>query len=332
MKNSNKIYNKITDTIGNTPLVKLQRIGKDLPGELLLKLEFFNPLSSVKDRIGLAMIEDAERNGKLKPGMEIIEPTSGNTGIALAFVAASKGYPLTLTMPETMSQERRTLLLLLGAKIVLTPGPLGMKGAIAKALELKDKATNAWMPSQFANQANPEIHKGTTAEEIWNDTDGQVDIVISGVGTSGTITGVGQFLKAKKASVRMIAVEPTESPVLSGGKPGPHKIQGIGPGFVPQVMDRSVVDGVEQVSSEESLAMARQVIKTEGIPVGISSGAAIVAGLRQAALPENKGKKIVVIIPSSSERYLSTVLAEQERAEAQSLVTSEVLEEYLKKA
>lgn len=332
MKNSNKIYNKITDTIGNTPLVKLQRIGKDLPGELLLKLEFFNPLSSVKDRIGLAMIEDAERNGKLKPGMEIIEPTSGNTGIALAFVAASKGYPLTLTMPETMSQERRTLLLLLGAKIVLTPGPLGMKGAIAKALELKDKATSAWMPSQFANQANPEIHKATTAEEIWNDTDGQVDIVISGVGTSGTITGVGQFLKAKKASVKMIAVEPTESPVLSGGKAGPHKIQGIGPGFVPQVMDRSVVDGVEQVSSEESLAMARQVIKTEGIPVGISSGAAIVAGLRHAALPENKGKKIVVIIPSSSERYLSTVLAEQERAEAQSLVTSEVLEEYLKKA
>lgn len=327
-----KIYDKITETIGKTPLVKMQRLGKDLPGEVLLKLEFFNPLSSVKDRIGLAMIEEAERSGKLKPGMEIIEPTSGNTGIALAFVAASKGYPLTLTMPETMSQERRTLLLLLGAKIILTPGPLGMKGAIAKALELMDKTPNGWMPSQFANQANPAIHKATTAEEIWNDTDGKVDIVISGVGTSGTITGVGQFLKAKKASVKMIAVEPTESPVLSGGKPGPHKIQGIGPGFVPAVMDRSVVDGVEQVSSEESLAMARKVIKTEGIPVGISSGAAIVAGLRQAALPENQGKKIVVIIPSSTERYLSTILAEQERAEAQSLVTSEVLEEYLKKA
>lgn len=327
-----KIYDNITQTIGKTPLVKMQRLGKNLPGEILLKLEFFNPLSSVKDRIGLAMIEDAERTGKLKSGMEIIEPTSGNTGIALAFVAASKGYPLTLTMPDSMSQERRTLLLLLGAKIVLTPGALGMKGAIAKALELMDKRPNGWMPSQFANKANSEIHKATTAEEIWNDTDGQVDIVISGVGTSGTITGVGQFLKAKKPSVKMIAVEPTESPVLSGGKPGPHKIQGIGPGFIPALMDRSVVDGVEQVSTEDSLAMAREVIKKEGIPVGISSGAAIAAGLRQAALPENKGKKIVVIIPSSAERYLSTILAEQERAEAQSLVTSEVLEEYLKKA
>lgn len=327
-----KIYDNITQTIGKTPLVKMQRLGKNLPGEVLLKLEFFNPLSSVKDRIGLAMIEDAERTGKLKSGMEIIEPTSGNTGIALAFVAASKGYPLTLTMPDSMSQERRTLLLLLGAKIVLTPGALGMKGAIAKALELMDKRPNGWMPSQFANKANSEIHKATTAEEIWNDTDGQVDIVISGVGTSGTITGVGQFLKAKKPSVKMIAVEPTESPVLSGGKPGPHKIQGIGPGFIPALMDRSVVDGVEQVSTEDSLAMAREVIKKEGIPVGISSGAAIAAGLRQAALPENKGKKIVVIIPSSAERYLSTILAEQERAEAQSLVTSEVLEEYLKKA
>lgn len=324
-----KIYSDITKTIGQTPLVEMQRVGRGLPGKLLLKLEFFNPLSSVKDRIGLAMIEEAERSGKLKPGMEIIEPTSGNTGIALAFVAASKGYKLTLTMPETMSQERRTLLLLLGAKIVLTPGPLGMKGAIAKALELHEKAPQSWMPSQFDNKANPAIHKETTALEIWNDTDGKVDMVISGVGTSGTITGVGQVLKSKKPSVKMIAVEPVESPVLSGGKPGPHKIQGIGPGFVPSVMDRSVVDGVEQISSEESLQTAREVIKSEGIPVGISSGAAIAAGLRQAAKEENRGKWIVVIVPSSSERYLSTLLAEQERQEALALPVATVDESYL---
>ncbi|MBV2168737.1 MAG: cysteine synthase A [Bdellovibrio sp.] len=324
-----KIYSDITKTIGQTPLVEMQRVGRGLPGKLLLKLEFFNPLSSVKDRIGLAMIEEAERSGKLKPGMEIIEPTSGNTGIALAFVAASKGYKLTLTMPETMSQERRTLLLLLGAKIVLTPGPLGMKGAIAKALELHEKAPQSWMPSQFDNKANPAIHKETTALEIWNDTDGKVDMVISGVGTSGTVTGVGQVLKSKKPSVKMIAVEPVESPVLSGGKPGPHKIQGIGPGFVPSVMDRSVVDGVEQISSEESLQTAREVIKSEGIPVGISSGAAIAAGLRQAAKEENRGKWIVVIVPSSSERYLSTLLAEQERQEALALPVATVDESYL---
>ncbi|MFS4461086.1 cysteine synthase A [Bdellovibrio sp. HCB2-146] len=326
-----KIYSDITKTIGQTPLVEMQRLGKDLPGRLLLKLEFFNPLASVKDRIGLAMVEDAERTGKLKSGMEIIEPTSGNTGIALAFVATARGYPITLVMPETMSQERRTLLLLLGAKIILTPGPLGMKGAIAKAMELVDKNKNAWMPAQFDNPANPAIHKETTAIEIWNDTDGKVDMVISGVGTSGTITGVGQFLKAKKSSVKMIAVEPVESPVLSGGKPGPHKIQGIGAGFVPSVMDRSVVDGVEQVSSEESLRVAREVIKTEGIPVGISSGASICAGLRQAAKPENKGKLIVVIVPSTTERYLSTLLAEQERNEAQQLQVVTVDESYLAK-
>jgi cysteine synthase A len=247
-----KIYSDITKTIGQTPLVEMQRIGKDLPGRLLLKLEFFNPLGSVKDRIGNAMIEDAEASGKLKAGMKIIEPTSGNTGIALAFVAAAKGYDLTLTMPETMSQERRTLLLLLGAKIVLTPGPLGMKGAIAKATELQEKTPNSWMPRQFDNPANPAIHKKTTGPEIWNDTDGKVDIVVSGVGTSGTITGAGQFLKSKNKDIKMIAVEPVESPVLSGGKPGPHKIQGIGAGFVPSVMDMSVVDGIEQVSSEES--------------------------------------------------------------------------------
>ncbi len=324
-----RTYSDITRTIGQTPLVEMQRVGKGLPGKLLLKLEFFNPLSSVKDRIGLAMIEEAERSGKLIPGREIIEPTSGNTGIALAFVAAAKGYKLTLTMPETMSQERRTLLLLLGAKIVLTPGPLGMKGAIAKAMELHEKTPNSWMPSQFDNKANPAIHKETTALEIWNDTDGKVDMVISGVGTSGTITGVGQVLKSKKPSVKMIAVEPVESPVLSGGKPGPHKIQGIGPGFVPSVMDRSIVDGVEQISSEESLKTAREVIKSEGIPVGISSGAAIAAGLRQAAKEENRGKWIVVIVPSSSERYLSTLLAEQERQEALALPVAAVDESYL---
>lgn len=326
-----KIYSDITKTVGQTPLIEMQRIGKGLPGKLLLKLEFFNPLGSVKDRIGLAMIEDAERSGKLKPGMKIIEPTSGNTGIALAFVAAAKGYDLTLTMPETMSQERRTLLLLLGAKIILTPGPLGMKGAIAKAMELLEKTPNSWTAGQFDNPANPAIHKETTAMEIWNDTDGKVDMVISGVGTSGTITGVGSFLKSKKPSVKMIAVEPVESPVLSGGKPGPHKIQGLGAGFIPSVMDRSVVDGVEQVSSEESIKMAREVIKTEGIPVGISSGAAIAAGLRQAAKEENRDKNIVVIIPSYSERYLSTLLAEQERQEAQGLQVATVDESYLSK-
>lgn len=324
-----KIHSDITKTIGQTPLIEMQRIGKGLPGKLLLKLEFFNPLGSVKDRIGLAMIEDAEKSGKLKPGMQILEPTSGNTGIALAFVAAAKGYPITLVMPETMSQERRTLLLLLGAKIILTPGPLGMKGAIAKAMELQEKTPNTWMAAQFDNPANPEIHRNTTAQEIWNDTDGKVDMVISGVGTSGTITGVGQVLKSKKPSVKMIAVEPMESPVLSGGKPGPHKIQGLGAGFIPRVMDMSIVDGIEQVSSEESLKMAREVIKTEGIPVGISSGAAIAAGLRQAAKEENRGKNIVVIVPSTTERYLSTLLAEQERQEAQNLQVSTVDENYL---
>lgn len=324
-----RIYSDITKTIGQTPLVEMQRMGHNLPGRLILKLEFFNPLGSVKDRIGLAMVEQAELEGKLKPGMEIIEPTSGNTGIALAFVAAAKGYSLTLTMPETMSQERRTLLLLLGAKVILTPGPLGMKGAIAKAMELSEKNPDSWMPGQFDNPANPAVHKETTALEIWKDTDGAVDMVVCGVGTSGTVTGIGQVLKAKKPSIKMIAVEPVESPVLSGGKPGPHKIQGIGAGFVPSVMDRSVVDAVEQVSSEEALKVAREVIKTEGIPVGISSGAAIAVGLRMAAQESNRGKNIVVMVPSYSERYLSTLLAEQERTQAQQLVATEVDEKYL---
>lgn len=326
-----QVYSDITKTIGKTPLVKMQRLGQGLPAELLLKLEFFNPLGSVKDRIGLNMIEVAEKEGKLKKGMKLIEPTSGNTGIALAFVCAAKGYELTLVMPETMSMERRTLLLLLGAQVVLTPGPNGMKGAVAKAMELCSKDSNLFMCSQFANPNNPDIHRQTTALEIWNDTDGLVDMVISGVGTAGTITGVGQVLKAKKPSVKMIAVEPEESPVLSGGKPSPHKIQGIGAGFVPEVLDRTIVDGIETVSSAQALAMAKQVIKSEGIPVGISSGAAIHVGLKLAALPENAGKKIVVIVPSYTERYLSTLLAEEERAAAQALVVQTVADEWLQK-
>lgn len=325
-----KVFDDITQTIGRTPLVRLRKIGKDLPVEILLKLEFFNPLSSVKDRIGLNMIESAEKAGKLKPGSQVIEPTSGNTGIALAFICAAKGYPLTLVMPETMSQERRTLLLLLGAKLVLTPGPLGMRGAIGKAMELAEKNPGAFVPAQFDNPANPDIHKRTTALEIWNDTDGKVDIVISGVGTGGTLSGVGEVLKSKKSSVQMIAVEPVESPVISGGKPGPHKIQGIGAGFIPNNLNRKMIDGVEQVSSEEALKMARRLIQEEGIPAGISSGAALVAGLRQAARSENKDKTMVIVLPSSSERYLSTLLAEKERQEAQALVVQPVDEAYLK--
>ncbi len=324
-----RVFEDITKTIGQTPLVKMQRLGKDLPGQLLLKLEFFNPLGSVKDRIGLNMIEQAELSGKLKLGMEVIEPTSGNTGIALAFVCAAKGYSLTLTMPETMSKERRTLLLLLGAKVILTPGLLGMKGAVAKARELNEKNSNSFMPSQFDNPSNPAIHKETTALEIWRDTDGQVDVLVSGVGTAGTISGIGSVLKAKKPSLKVIAVEPTESPVLSGGKPSPHKIQGIGAGFIPKNYDSKIVDAVEQVSSEESLSTAREVIKKEGIPVGISSGAAIAVGLRIAAKAENAGKKIVVIVPSYTERYLSTLLAQAEREQAESLPVASIDEKYL---
>jgi len=325
------IFSDITKTVGRTPLIKMQRLNKDLGAELYLKLEFFNPLGSVKDRIGLNMIEAAEKEGVLKPGMEIIEPTSGNTGISLAFVAAAKGYKCTLVMPETMSQERRTLLLLLGVELILTPAANGMRGAIAKAMEMVSQNKNAFYPSQFTNLHNPEIHRQTTAEEIWKDTDGQVDIVVSGVGTAGTITGVGQVLKQRKPSVKMIAVEPTESPVLSGGKGGPHKIQGLGAGFIPTVLDRKIVDQVEQISSEESIKMAREVIKKEGIPVGISSGAAIGVALRIAAKPENKGKKIVVIVPSYSERYLSTLLAQEEREKALQLQVHAPSEEWLKK-
>lgn len=326
-----KVYSDITKTIGRTPLVQMQRLTKDLQANLLFKLEFFNPLGSVKDRIGAHMIECAEKEGKLKPGMEMIEPTSGNTGIALAFVAAAKGYKLTLVMPETMSQERRTLLLLLGANIILTPAANGMRGAVAKAMQLVSENKNAFYPSQFMNAHNPEIHRQTTAEEIWSDTDGKVDVVISGVGTGGTITGVGQVLKKKNPKIKMIAVEPTESPVLSGGKPGPHKIQGLAAGFVPAIYDRTVVDQVEQISSDEAFKFARQVIKQEGIPVGISSGAAVGVALRLGALPEYKGKNIVVIIPSYTERYLSTLLAQEEREKAQQLQVQTVPEEWLKK-
>ena len=324
-----RVYSDITKTIGSTPLVKMQRIGADLPAEILLKLEFFNPLGSVKDRIGLAMIEQAELSGELKPGMNVVEPTSGNTGIALAFVCAAKGYPLTLVMPETMSQERRTLLLLLGAKVVLTPGPLGMRGAIAKALEIHDKNPGWYMPRQFENPANPQIHRESTALEIWEDTDGKVDLLIAGVGTGGTATGIGEVIKTKKPSARLIVVEPLESAVISGEKSGSHKIQGIGAGFIPKNLNVGVIDGVEKVSSEEALAMARRLIQEEGIPVGISSGAAVTAALRQAALPENKGKTIVVMIASSTERYLSTLLAEKERKQAQELLAEAPEEKYL---
>ena len=327
-----KIFEDITKTIGNTPLVRMKHLGKDIPADILLKLEFFNPLSSVKDRIGLAMIEAAEKSGKLQKGSKILEPTSGNTGVSLAFICASRGYHLTLVMPETMSQERRTLLLMLGAEVRLTPAANGMKGAIAKALEIFDQDKTYFMPSQFDNPANPEIHRKTTALEIWNDTDGKVDVVICGVGTGGTLSGIGEVLKSKKASVQMIAVEPVESAVISGEKPGPHKIQGIGAGFIPKNLDKKYVDGVETVSSEQAMAMARMIIKQEGIPVGISGGAAMVAALRRAALPENKGKMIVVMLASATERYLSTLLAEQDREKAKNLPVEAPLEIYLAKA
>ena len=307
-----RIYDSILDTIGDTPLVRLPRLSAELnpKAEVLAKLEFFNPMASVKDRIGVAMIEAMEMSGQLKPGGVLIEPTSGNTGIALAFVAAAKGYRLILVMPESMSIERRKMLLLLGAELELTPADKGMKGAIAKAQELLDSTPGAVMPSQFDNDANPQIHRVTTAEEIWADTDGKVDVVIAGVGTGGTMTGVGQVLKERKPSVRMIAVEPEASPILSGGEPGPHKIQGIGAGFVPGNLDRGVMDGVERVSNEDAFDMARRAARTEGLPVGISSGAALVAAYRQASLEENAGKTIVVVIPSFAERYLSTALFE----------------------
>jgi len=308
-----RIYDSILDTIGNTPLVRIDKFAKEngVEANLLVKLEFFNPLASVKDRIGLALIEALEAQGKAVPGKTVfVEPTSGNTGIALAFAAAAKGYRLVLTMPETMSVERRKLLKLLGAELVLTEGAKGMKGAITKAEEIAEGNPNAIIPQQFENPANPEIHRLTTAEEIWNDTNGEADILISGIGTGGTITGVGQVIKARKPSFKVIAVEPKDSPILSGGTPGPHKIQGIGAGFAPKTLDRGVYDEVVTVSNEDSFANSRLIARIEGIPVGISSGAALTAAIEVGKRPENKGKNIVIIIPSFAERYLSTALFE----------------------
>ena len=308
-----RVYASITETIGDTPLVRIDRIGKEkgVVAHLLAKLEFFNPLSSVKDRIGVSMIDALEAQGKITPGRGVlVEPTSGNTGIALAFVAAARGYRLVLVMPESMSIERRKMLALLGAELVLTPAAQGMKGAIAKAHEIIEATPGAVMPQQFENPANPDIHRRTTAEEIWNDTNGAVDIVVSGVGTGGTITGVGEVLKARKSSVRMVAVEPEDSAVLSGGAPGPHKIQGIGAGFVPAILNRGVIDEIVVVGNQTAFDTARLVARIEGIPVGISSGAAIAAAIDVGRRQENAGKTIVIIIPSFAERYLSTALFE----------------------
>lgn len=306
-----RIYNSITDTIGDTPLVRLDRLAaeKGIKANLLAKLEFFNPISSVKDRIGVSMIDALLASGKITPGKTVlVEPTSGNTGIALAFVAAARGIKLILVMPESMSIERRKMLALLGAELELTPPAQGMKGAIARAEELVNSTPGAIMPQQFENPANPEIHRKTTAEEIWNDTDGGVDVFVSGIGTGGTITGVGQVLKKRKPDLHIVAVEPEDSPVLSGGQAGPHKIQGIGAGFVPPVLDRSVIDEVVTVGNQTAFDNARLLARTEGIPVGISSGAAIAAALEVGARPEMAGKNVVIIIPSFAERYLSTAL------------------------
>jgi cysteine synthase A len=307
-----RVYDSIVETIGATPLVRMSRLAAahKVKADLLGKCEFFNPLASVKDRIGFAMIEAAERAGRLKPGTVLIEPTSGNTGIALAFVCAAKGYRLILTMPESMSVERRKMLKLLGAELELTPAALGMKGAIARAEELQRSLPDALIPQQFQNPANPEIHRRTTAEEIWKDTAGKVDVVVSGVGTGGTLTGTGSVLKARKPGVRMIAVEPEDSAVLSGGPPGPHKIQGIGAGFVPEILDTKLIDEILRVANETAFRTAREVARLEGIPVGISSGAAVAAALEVASRAEMAGKTIVVILPSFAERYLSTPLFE----------------------
>ncbi|MDR1827331.1 MAG: cysteine synthase A [Methylobacteriaceae bacterium] len=305
-----KIYDSITDTIGSTPLVRLNRVPGELgaDAEILLKLEFFNPISSVKDRIGVSMIDDLEAQGLIKPGSTLIEPTSGNTGIALAFVAAARGYKLILTMPETMSVERRKLLAFLGAELVLTPGPAGMKGAVEKAKELNAEIAGSVIPQQFSNPANPAIHRVTTAEEIWADTAGKLDAFVAGVGTGGTITGVGQVIKPRKPDVYIAAVEPEESPVLSGGAPGPHKIQGIGPGFVPEVLDRSILDEVIKIPSPKAFEVSRLIAAEEGIPVGISAGANVAAAIELGKRPQFKGKVIVTVAPSFAERYISTLL------------------------
>ncbi|MBT3658151.1 MAG: cysteine synthase A [Rhodospirillaceae bacterium] len=305
-----RVYDSIVDTVGATPLVRLGRLAADagVNADVLGKCEFFNPLGSVKDRIGLAMVEAAEMDGRIKPGATLVEPTSGNTGIALAFVCAAKGYRLILTMPESMSLERRKMLLLLGAEIELTPAAKGMRGAIDRANEIINETPGAMMPQQFENPANPEIHRRTTAEEIWRDTDGGVDVVISGVGTGGTLTGVAEVIKSRKPDFKMIAVEPEDSPVLSGGTPGPHKIQGIGAGFVPDILNEGVIDEVLKIGNETAFAMARKAAKMEGLAVGISSGAAIAAALEVAERPDMAGKTIVAVLPSFAERYLSTPL------------------------
>ena len=307
-----RIYDDITATIGDTPLVRLKRLAAEagVKANLVAKLEFFNPIASVKDRIGVSMIDALERDHKIKPGATLIEPTSGNTGIALAFVAAARGYRLILTMPETMSVERRKMLALLGAELVLTPGPLGMKGAVDKAIELNKEIAGSVIPGQFENPANPEIHRRTTAEEIWNDTQGEIDVFVAGIGTGGTITGVGQVLKPRRPSLKVVAVEPEDSPLLSGGKAGPHKIQGIGANFIPAVLDRSVIDEVVTIGNETAFDTAKRLAKLEGIPCGISAGAAVAAALKVAARPGMDGKTIVVVIPDFAERYLSTALFE----------------------
>ena len=303
-----KVSNNINSTVGSTPLVRLNAVTDGLQADILAKLEFFNPLGSVKDRIGVSMIEAAEEKGLINPETTIVEPTSGNTGIALAFVCAVRKYPLILTMPETMSIERRKLLKHLGAKLVLTPGADGMKGAIAKAQEILNTTSNVYMPDQFSNPANPEIHRKTTAEEIWNDTGGNVDIFVSGVGTGGTITGVSEVIKSRKPSFKAVAVEPSDSPILSGGQPGPHKIQGIGAGFVPDVLNTKIIDEIVTVTNEQAFETARKLAAQDGILCGISSGAAVWAAMAIAKRAENKGKQIVVVLPSTGERYLSTDL------------------------
>ena len=303
-----KIYENITKTIGNTPLVRLGRISEGLNGKIIGKIESFNPLSSVKDRIGISMIEAAEKSGKITENTVIIEPTSGNTGIALAFISAAKGYRLILTMPDTMSEERRALLKIFGAELVLTPGEKGMKGAVEKAAELTESTPNAFMPQQFENPANPEIHRKTTAEEIWDDTGGEIDIFIAGIGTGGTITGVGEVLKERKSDIKIIAVEPESSPVLSGGAPGPHKIQGIGAGFIPKVLKKGLLDEIITIPDDEAGEFSRRLAREEGILAGISAGAAVAAAVRVAAREDSPGRNIVVIIPDSGERYLSTRL------------------------